>query len=286
MNCPYCQSNIKSDNELQYCKECGTPHHKECWEENGGCTTYGCGQNPHSKKDKVNVGNLTIEQIRELNSGVSSQTYNACVKCGGKIETDSVYCKYCGNRIAAHPAESHSGEFAKEYESRYQSKLRKRRIRFISIITIITVVIALAALISYYGYTYIAKNYFSEEAKIFRFVGKWENAWESKDINKYKKLFDKDYLYIDESGERLNKDERMKRISVSFKNVSNIKLELSNFEIAFDSTDYNYVNVKFFQKYISEKINEEGVKTLRLYRGEDTKGEWRIFREYFDSIKN
>jgi len=225
LNCPYCQSNIKSNNELQYCKECGTPHHRECWEENGGCTTYGCGQNPHSRKDRINVGNLTIEQIRQLNPEESSQNYEACIKCGGKIEPDSVYCKYCGNRVSVHAAESHSKEFVKEYESRYQSKLKKRKIRFVSISIIITAVIAIAAIIAYFGYTYIVNNYFSEEAKILRFVSRWENAWESKNINKYKRLLDKDYLYLDKSGERINKDERMKRISMSFKNVNNIELE-------------------------------------------------------------
>jgi hypothetical protein len=286
LNCPYCQSNIKSENELQYCKECGTPHHKECWEENGGCTTYGCGQNPHSEKSKINVGNLTVEQIKELNQGPVSQTYSLCFYCSSKIETDSVYCKYCGNKVTAHLPEENTKDFVKEYERRYQSKLKKRKIRYISITAIITVAVILTALVSYYTYIYILNNYFSEEAKIYRFVSRWEKAWESKDINKYKNLLDKDYLYIDNSGERIGKDERMKRISMSFKNISDIELELSNFEIAFDTTDNNYVNVKFLQKYISEKINEEGIKTLRLYRGEDTKWEWRIYREYFDSIKN
>lgn len=28
------------------CTECSTPHHKECWEENGGCTTFGCQESP------------------------------------------------------------------------------------------------------------------------------------------------------------------------------------------------------------------------------------------------
>ncbi|MHB9108411.1 MAG: RING finger protein [Armatimonadota bacterium] len=40
--CPYCQTPIKPNVEIVTCPRCGIPHHRECWEENGRCTTYGC----------------------------------------------------------------------------------------------------------------------------------------------------------------------------------------------------------------------------------------------------
>ncbi len=40
--CPYCQFPIKQDSETVLCSSCRVPHHRECWQENGGCTTYGC----------------------------------------------------------------------------------------------------------------------------------------------------------------------------------------------------------------------------------------------------
>lgn len=40
--CPYCQFPIKKDSEAVKCSACKVPHHQECWEENGGCTTFGC----------------------------------------------------------------------------------------------------------------------------------------------------------------------------------------------------------------------------------------------------
>ncbi len=39
--CPYCQYPIKQDSEVTVCSACKVPHHRECWEENGGCTTFG-----------------------------------------------------------------------------------------------------------------------------------------------------------------------------------------------------------------------------------------------------
>ena len=40
--CPLCCLPV-SDAEAVRCPGCGTVHHKTCWGENGGCTTYGCG---------------------------------------------------------------------------------------------------------------------------------------------------------------------------------------------------------------------------------------------------
>jgi TM2 domain-containing membrane protein YozV len=41
--CPYCRAEIAADDASRvFCNGCGTPHHKECYEENGGCTLFGC----------------------------------------------------------------------------------------------------------------------------------------------------------------------------------------------------------------------------------------------------
>jgi hypothetical protein len=40
--CPFCQFTIKSNRGAVLCPVCKVPHHKACWEENKGCTTFGC----------------------------------------------------------------------------------------------------------------------------------------------------------------------------------------------------------------------------------------------------
>jgi TM2 domain-containing membrane protein YozV len=41
--CPYCRGPIEPESEQQkVCEGCGTPHHSDCYEENGGCTVFGC----------------------------------------------------------------------------------------------------------------------------------------------------------------------------------------------------------------------------------------------------
>ena len=38
-----------SPTEVELCPGCGTPHHHDCWEENQGCTVFGCS---HAPKDE------------------------------------------------------------------------------------------------------------------------------------------------------------------------------------------------------------------------------------------
>ena len=40
--CSVCQSAIEADDERVACGECDLPFHSECWEENLGCSAYGC----------------------------------------------------------------------------------------------------------------------------------------------------------------------------------------------------------------------------------------------------
>lgn len=40
--CPYCLSAIRPGDPTIECSKCGIVHHRDCWFDNGGCTTYGC----------------------------------------------------------------------------------------------------------------------------------------------------------------------------------------------------------------------------------------------------
>ena len=45
--CPYCRTEIgPAETERLDCPGCGTPHHPECFAENGGCTVFGCSKAP------------------------------------------------------------------------------------------------------------------------------------------------------------------------------------------------------------------------------------------------
>ena len=40
--CPFCKTEFKPNDDIVVCSECDMPHHKDCWIENQGCTTFGC----------------------------------------------------------------------------------------------------------------------------------------------------------------------------------------------------------------------------------------------------
>jgi hypothetical protein len=50
-SCPYCKTAIKdAEEEIKVCGVCGMPHHSSCWEENQGCTTFGCTAHNHTNQ--------------------------------------------------------------------------------------------------------------------------------------------------------------------------------------------------------------------------------------------
>jgi TM2 domain-containing membrane protein YozV len=55
--CPYCRTVIEPDsgNEL-LCAGCGTPHHADCYAENGGCTVFGCSAAPGEEQKLTLTG--------------------------------------------------------------------------------------------------------------------------------------------------------------------------------------------------------------------------------------
>jgi hypothetical protein len=44
--CPYCRAAIEPEDESTICEACATPHHADCYAENGGCTVFGCAKAP------------------------------------------------------------------------------------------------------------------------------------------------------------------------------------------------------------------------------------------------
>jgi len=66
--CPYCRTEVgEGEGERKECTGCGTPHHVDCYAENGGCTVFGCANAP-SDEAKVTVtgtdlmGNVVVRQ--------------------------------------------------------------------------------------------------------------------------------------------------------------------------------------------------------------------------------
>ncbi len=86
--CAVCQSAIGPNEAVLVCPSCDQVHHRECWEEVGGCATYGCENAPATEKTAV----------AEAPRAAWGDT-KKCPACGEKIKSIALRCRYCGTEF-------------------------------------------------------------------------------------------------------------------------------------------------------------------------------------------
>lgn len=87
--CPYCQTPIKPGVAVHVCDTCAIPHHSECWQHNGGCTTFGCAGTgtagvPHSEQQRSNASSPAYVQPQQYTPPAYQQNY---VAPGASVQT-------------------------------------------------------------------------------------------------------------------------------------------------------------------------------------------------------
>jgi hypothetical protein len=65
--CPYCRMPFDGQGPAKiYCTACGTPHHEDCYYENGGCTVFGCAKAPaDDPKLQVSYSDLSAVMVQQ-----------------------------------------------------------------------------------------------------------------------------------------------------------------------------------------------------------------------------
>jgi TM2 domain-containing membrane protein YozV len=65
--CPYCRAAIDpAQDEPMICEGCDTAHHRDCYQENGGCTIFGCRCAPPDEP-KLHVSPPELSRTPEVN---------------------------------------------------------------------------------------------------------------------------------------------------------------------------------------------------------------------------
>ena len=95
--CPYCKTKIEEGDDIVVCSSCDMPHHKDCWIENQGCTTFGC----MGTIKAVDGASSTVTATEISYEDTPSTTHIFCTKCGQQNSSASSFCSKCGNPLRA-----------------------------------------------------------------------------------------------------------------------------------------------------------------------------------------
>lgn len=100
--CPYCKSELKEDEDIVVCSHCEIPHHKDCWIENEGCTTFDCQGTIQEVDIEINEPIISTPESEKINNHVSLEKNVAsyCSRCGNKLLTGSIYCNKCSFKVS------------------------------------------------------------------------------------------------------------------------------------------------------------------------------------------
>ncbi len=79
--CIICQLAIQTEEESVTCEKCQCVFHAECWQDLGGCGTYGCENSPTLQKESL------------------AQSTKKCPFCQESIPADTMACPYCRERF-------------------------------------------------------------------------------------------------------------------------------------------------------------------------------------------
>lgn len=101
--CPVCYSEIVPGDETITCPHCQIVYHKDCWEGNKGCATYGCPsagclEPPPMKIDLSDGTHNPTAPTPEDSS--SNHPYFECPYCHTELAAETNFCWSCGKDIS------------------------------------------------------------------------------------------------------------------------------------------------------------------------------------------
>lgn len=102
--CPYCKTPFVEGDDIVICSQCEMPHHKNCWIENQGCTTFGCsGTIQAANENSWSEGrDHTTEIAHAYVPSSPKQEENSvlyCTRCGKSHDPQDLFCTKCGHQF-------------------------------------------------------------------------------------------------------------------------------------------------------------------------------------------
>jgi len=154
--CPFCKTKITESDEVIVCPECRIPHHKGCWEENKGCTTFGCKEQryeaQHTNPSDVCVncgapigdGHLFCPRCGTPKGGIKK---NVCGKCGAELQDGQEFCPKCGQKAGV-VIESRVNNAISQFNAGINQANQKSKKKIPIIVGIVAVVVTIAVILA------------------------------------------------------------------------------------------------------------------------------------------
>lgn len=112
--CPVCDKEFNENDDIVVCPVCGTPHHRECYAQNGGCAHAQW----HSENKTYNADEIReqIEDQKRQEEWEKRQEERentpelVCRRCGHKNSPEAIFCNRCGAPVSQGFGANQNGE--------------------------------------------------------------------------------------------------------------------------------------------------------------------------------
>lgn len=167
--CPFCKTEIAEADAVKVCPACGIPHHEGCWEENHGCTTFGCSEQ-HYEAQHTNPTDVCANCGAPMGDGqafcpkcgtpkAAAPKKNVCGNCGAELEDGQAFCPKCGHKAGV-AVDNNVNAAINQFNAGVEKKKKKSKALPIIIAAVLAVAVAVGMFVSS---TMSAKK--AEEAK-------------------------------------------------------------------------------------------------------------------------
>ena len=170
--CPYCRTEIKEGEETTVCPVCGISHHTGCWEENKGCTTFGCsaqhyeaqGTNPSSVCSGCGTP-LGETQAFCPKCGTKKDVFQkpTCQNCGAELVNGQEFCGKCGTKAGVKISAATNEAINQFNENISKGKKKSKKLPII-----LAIVVTIVAIAGYFGYTAVQEKKLAEAVALYK----------------------------------------------------------------------------------------------------------------------
>ena len=108
--CIACRNKFEPNDDIVVCPDCGTPYHRDCWQENGRCIN-----------DELHAKGGSWKNPNEDKPSSEDAAQVTCDSCGQMNNAKNMFCTRCGKALGNQNTENMSGENSGNWQTAFFS---------------------------------------------------------------------------------------------------------------------------------------------------------------------